>query len=346
MSREITQSEKVAYWTTGYNYWKAKMGLNYPPEYGEPQSYEDSPCAGFYRKGVYEKVPDKRPKRVGWQPVAIFPDGEQLLAMVGNISVVPDKIVNLWTFVCGNPITEEWYRAVAERGEGWPDSHDAAPALPDEPQPPAEQSPAEKIAATVKADVALIAKYTAIDSDEMASKARSLQNKLLDSRSEAAKAYDAANRPLLDKQKALREVWFPIRDAADAGSKALATAMGGWEDKKRAFLKFAQEAADKAAREHAEAARKAEAANQPPPPPPAEVKPNVPAPSAQIRGGAGRAASVKLEKFVTEIDAEKVFQSFKTNAEVVELLTALAQKAIRAGLDVPGAKWEERSVVR
>ena len=344
MSREIIQSEKVTYWTTGYNYWKAKQGIEYPPEYGPPQSYEDAPCAGFYRKGVYEKVPDKRSKRVGWEPVAIwFADG-QMHALVGNKPADP---VSIWTFVCGNSIPEAWFRTVSENGEGWPDSHDAAPALPDEPQPAAEQSPAEKIAATVKADVAMIPKYTAIDSDEMASKARSLQNKLLDSRGEAAKAYEAANRPLLDQQKALREIWFPIRDAADAGSKELATAMGKWNDVKLAAAKLAADTAAKLAREHAEAARKAEAANQPPPPPPPEVKPNTPAPSAQIRGGAGRAASVKQEKFVTEIrDIKELFEQFKSNEEVRALLTALAQKGLRAGIDVAGVDWEWRSVVR
>jgi len=329
-----------------YTYWREALAGK------KPKMFVDCPELGFYRKGVYVKEPNVRSKRVGWTPVAIFlgPD-KAIVACVGQFGsdkhlTDRDQINELWSYVAANPISEAWYRTVAERGEGWPDSHDAAPALPNEPQPAAEQSPAEKIAAAVKADIALIAKYKAIDSDEMSSKARSLQNKLLDSRGAAGKAYDAANRPLLDQQKALREIWFPIRDEADAGVKELAAAMGKWEDAKRAAAKLAQEAADKAAREHAEAVRKAEEANKPAPPPPAEVKPNTPAPSAQIRGGAGRAASVKLEKFVTEIDAAKVFESFKTNADVIELLTKLAEKAIRAGLDVPGAKFEERSVVR
>jgi hypothetical protein len=328
-----------------YGYWRDALAGK------KPKMFVDFPELGFYRKGVYKKEPNVRAKRVGWTPVAIFFPNGALAAVIGpntrpNIITDRDQINELWSFVAANPISEDTYRAVAERGEGWPDSHDAAPALPDEPQAPTEQSPAEKIAAAVKADVALIANYKAIDSDEMSSKARSLQNRFLEHRGEAGKAYEAANRPLLDQQKALREIWFPIRDDADAGVKALATAMGVWEDSKRAAAKLAQEAADKAAREHAEAVRKAEEANRPAPPPPEVAKPNTPAPSAQIRGGAGRAASVKLEKFVTEIDGPKVFEQFKTNADLLELLLKLAEKAIRAGLDVPGAKWEERSVVR
>ncbi len=359
-----------------YSYWRDALAGK------KPKMFVDSPELGFYRKGVYVKEPNVRSKRVGWTPVAIFlndPKSSELTAVIGPISnpnmiVDRDKINELWSYVAGNPISEETYRAVAERGEGWPDSHDAAPALPEGvsfspvegvtaynvyDNVPADQSPAEKIAAAVKADQALAVAYRAIDSDELASKARSLQNRFLEHRGEAAKAYEAANRPLLDQQKALREVWFPIRDDADAEIKALAKAMAGWEDVKRAAAKLAQEAAANAAREHAEAVRKAEEANKPAPPPPVEVKPNTPAPpppvevkpntpapSVQIRGGAGRAASVSLQKFVTSVDAAKVFEQFKTNAEVIELLTALAQKAIRAGLDVPGAKWEERSVVR
>ena len=344
-----------------YNFWRESLAGK------KPKMFVDCPELGFYRKGVYEKQENKARKRVGWTPVSVLTRAQflqanpgatlagesDIVALVGLMATLRvladrDQINELWSYIAGNPISEETYRAVAERGEGWPDSHEAAlpSGVVEKIVAANEQSPAEKIAAKVKADVELIANYKAIDSDEMSSKARSLQNALLDSRGEAAKAYESANRPLLDQQKALREIWFPIRDAADAGSKELATAMGKWEDAKRAAAKLAQETADKLAREHAEAARKAEAANQPPPPPPAEVKPNVPAPSAQIRGGAGRAASVKLEKFVTEIDAAEVFKSFKTNADVIELLTALAQKAIRAGLDVPGAKWEERSVVR
>jgi hypothetical protein len=49
---------------------------------------------------------------------------------------------------------------------------------------------------------------------------------------------------------------------------------------------------------------------------------------------------------VTEIDVDKVFQVFKERPEVVMLLSDLAQKAIRAGLTVDGATWEEKSVIR
>ena len=346
-----SQVEKVEYWTTGYNFWKASQGHEVPPEMLPAQSFEDSPCAGFYRKGVYEKVPNKRSKRVGWEPVAIWRDADGLHALVGNNTADP---LNIWTHVCGNPIPEAWYRAV-ESGQGWPDDHKAGETIRVNVDPSTiedrnilriEETPADRIARELKAEQAHLPTYATIDSDEMSSKARSLQNRFLELRGEAKKEYDTLNAPLLKEQNRLREIWFPLRDEADAGSNTLKGAMGAWEDKKRRVARLAQEKADKEARDHAEAVRKAEAANKPAPPPPEPVKPNTPPPSAQIRGGAGRAAAVSVQVFVTAIDEEKVATQFRGNPELVALLTALAQKAIRAGIQVPGATTEERSIVR
>ena len=346
-----TQADKVKFWTTGYNFWRASQGHAAPAEMGEPQSFEDSPCAGFYRKGIYEKVPNKRSKRVGWEPVAIWRDADGLHAMVGNTMADP---LAIWTNVCGNPISEEWYRAV-ERGEGWPDDHKTeAPSamvkrmaadIPDEPE-----TPAERIARELAAEKVHLATYATIDSDEMSSKARSLQNRFLELRGEAKKEYDTLNAPLLKEQGRLREIWFPLRDAADAASTTLKAAMGAWEDTKRAAAKRAEEETRKrqeeAAREHEWKSAEPGAINKEPPPKVEPVKSNAPAPSTQIKGGAGRAAAVTLQVFVTAIDEEKVFAQFKGNPQLVALLTELAQKAIRAGIQVPGATTEERSVIK
>lgn len=332
-----------------YAYWKAALA-------GEkPKMFVDDPQLGFYRCGIYEKLPNKAAKRVGWRPVAIsYQDG--MFAVVGGMTILDrDRINELWSSCAGNPISEEWYRAVAERGEQWPDSHEEKAPMVPEGQiglSPAQQAlgmaerPESKIARELAECKKLLPKYKAIDSDEMSAKARSLQNRFLDLRGEAGKHYEAANRPLLEQQKKLRELWFPLRDDADEASSALKKAMGAWEDEKRKAAKLAAEAAEKAAREHAEAARKAEQANQPPPPPPEPVKSNVPPPASQIRGGAGRAASVSVALFVTEIDVDKVFQQFRESPDVIKVLSDLAQKAVRAGIAVPGATVVEKSVVK
>lgn len=346
-----TQAEKVGYWTAGYNLWNALMGKEYPPEFGKPQSFEDSPCAGFWRKGVYDKQPNKAAKRVGWEPVAIWIEGGQVQALVGAKAVDPASI---WTNVCKNPISEDWYRAVAERSEGWPDDHRTVAENPDPDVTAALQreaeTPAEKITREIAAEKAHLQKYSKIESDEQSSKARSLQQRFLDLRSEAKKAYDALNEPLLKEQKRIREIWFPLRDDADEAANGLRKAMEAWEDTKREAARRAaeetrkrQEQADQDAQFEKSKLGEVYSGGAAPVEP---IKPNTPPPAAQIRGGAGRAAAVKVEKFVTEIDVDKVFQVFKERPEVVGLLSELAQKAIRAGLTVDGATWEEKSVIR
>lgn len=329
---------------TTYEYWKAALA-------GEkPRMVVDQPELGFYRKGVYEKQENKARKRVGWTPVAIFVGSEgTMTAIVGGatmpsqVMVDRDKLNELWSYVAAYPISEETYRAVAERGEQWPDSHENGEAAP---AAPAGETDAARIDREISDCTKQIIKYAKIESDEQSAKARSLQNRFLDLRGEAKKAYDKENEPLLTKQKALRELWFPLRDLADAGSVAMRTAMGTWEDTKREAAKRAAEATEKAARDHAEAVTKAAAANQPAPPAPEPVKPNAPAPATQIRGGAGRAGNVGTKKIVTAIDVDKVFAQFRDDPRTLEFLTDMAQRAVKAGLAVPGATVEEKADVR
>lgn len=204
---------------------------------------------------------------------------------------------------------------------------------------------AEKIKRRLAALKTEAPKFAKIESDEQSSAGRGLQARFLELRGEAAGHYEQANRPLLEQQKKLREIWFPIRDEADACKTEIGNALGGWEDVKRIAAKRAQEKADREAREHAEATRLAEEANQPPPPPPPLEKPNLPPPSAQIKAPGVRAAKVKLPRIVTEIDVEKAFAQFKAAPEVREVLMSLAQRAVTAGLPVDGATIEEKSKV-
>jgi len=318
-----------------YTYWRKALA-------GEkPKMVVDDPQLGFYRSGVYVKEPNKARKRVGWSPVAIFYAHGGLTAIVDHNKLIDnrDKLNELWSYVAANPISEETYRAVAERGEPWPDSHEATtvPSIPVSNGTNVEASfvtvdikevkPSPlhvRIAAEIEAAAKLLEKYTVIDSDAAASKARSLQQRFLDLRGDAAKAYEEVNRPLLEEQKHIRGIWFPIRDRADEASNKLRAAMGAWEDTKRKAARIAAERAE---------------AGQ-------EGVSNVPPPSTQIRGGSGRAAAVTVKKVVTGIDIDKAFAQFRESADVRDLLMKLAQKAVDAGIPVDGATVEEKSVVK
>ena len=53
-------------------------------------------------------------KRIGWAPVAIFMNENVMTGRIGDVDVTGDDLNELWTWVAGNPITEESYRADAE----------------------------------------------------------------------------------------------------------------------------------------------------------------------------------------------------------------------------------------
>lgn len=320
---------------------------------------------GFYRRPRKEpKVNAKGQnngqwKIVGYDLVAVtIMDG--VFAIIINGHTAESRGEGDLNFL-SNPISEEVYRAV-ERGEPWPDFTPSTAAEPAMVQVDESgigaimDAVAEERASKVSADEILRAnlaglkldlpQFAKIESDEQSSLARGLQAKFLELRGEAAGHYEAANRLLLEQQKALREIWFPLRDEADAGKTALGDAMGAFEDFKREATRRAQAEAERKQREHEAAVAAAEAANRPAPAPPPEVKPNVPAPSAQIKAPGARAAKVSVVKAVTEIDIDKAFARFKTEPEVRNVLMALAQRAVTAGLSVDGAVVEEKSKVR
>lgn len=318
---------------------------------------------GFYRRPRKEpKVNAKGQnngqwKIIGYDLVAVtIMDG--VFAIIINGHAAESRGEGDLNFL-SNPISEEVYRAV-ERGEPWPDFtvpnpvRNAKQEADDEHAILAEEEAYNELKAKqpqidlgerLSALTAEVDRFTKIESDEQSSLARGMQAKFLEIRGEAAGHYEAANRPLLEQQKALREIWFPIRDEADACKTEIGNALGGWEDTKRIAAKRAQEKADREAREHAEATRLAEEANQPPPPPPPVEKANLPPPSAQIKAPGVRAAKVKLQRIVTGIDLDKAFAQFRLAPEVSDVLFALAQRAVTAGLPVDGATIEERSKV-
>lgn len=353
-----------------YTRWRQRLAGEKVVTYTEP----DAQDVGFYRLPIKERKQNAAGqnngqwKTVGFKPVALFVVSEGLVSalvcQIGPMLVTEDARNDAWPHFSQHPITEEVWRAVAERGEPWPDftppednritrvTVDVADIedrnvlhMADTEQP-AAVPPQDDIKKRLEALKGQVAPFLKIESDEQSSLARGLQAKFLDLRGEAAGHYETANRPLLEQQKKLREIWFPLRDEADAAKTKLGDAMGAWEDEKRAAAKRASDEAAKKAREHEAAVRAAEVANKPAPPPPEPERPNMPMPTAQIKAAGARTANVKLVKIVTEIDIDKAFAQFRLAPEVREVLMTLAQRAVTAGLPVDGATIEEKSKVR
>lgn len=95
-----------------YAYWKAALAGQ------KPEANPDNPQPGFYRTK----------RGTGWVPVAVWPKGNGLTGpdalgfKINRETVGANMGAELWSHYCAHPITEAVYRAVAERGENWPDA--------------------------------------------------------------------------------------------------------------------------------------------------------------------------------------------------------------------------------
>lgn len=268
----------------------------------------DEPRSGFYRA---------KSKDGTLSAVAIWYDSNDgTLRYQDNGRDVDDmKARERWPYVSKKPIPEDVFWHFRDTGV-WRDIDETATAIhADKSEGGPEKQIAGKIAEAKKA----VPQYLKIESDEAAARAQSLRSTLTGLKGEAKKAYDELNRPLLDEQKRIRGIWNPIVEDAEASSIQLRTALEDWELAKR------------------KAAQAAETAG---------VKPNMPAPSAKISGGMGRAASAKPYTAVISISIDEVYTQFKGDDRVYQLLTTLAQEAINGGIAVPGAKTEEKVKIR
>lgn len=289
----------------------------------------DEPMSGFYRQK----------NRAGeYEPVAYWKDektGEQRCHINGREPRDPLRMFEVWPHASRHPISVESYWHRMDTG-AWLDNDVGAAAAAKGPEIDPATDPAGSLAAEIAAAKAGLGAYKSIDSDEQSAKAQTLRSALTALKGKAEKAYDAANRPLLDEQQRLRKVWFALRDDAAAGADSLRKAMGRWEDQKRENARLAAESAAKAAREAEEAGKPA------PPPPPS----NTPPPSTKIKGASGRAASVQLKKVVTAIDLDKAFAQFRDEPELYAFLLDLSQKVVNAGFVAVGATVEEKADMR
>ncbi len=352
-----------------FAYWKAAVA-------GEkPRCYVDSPEQGFFRKALKERNEKGNSRRVGWTPVAVFLNGNVLTGRVGvgddALDITGDRLNELWSYIATNAITEDAYRAVAERGQDWPDAHDAsknaaAEAIPQDALESIERGEftdlpslgdsrrrgaiPEKI---ITVDIAVartgVSQYTVgIDSDEQSSRALSLKNELTRLAGDLDKHRMELVRPHIDAQQEINGRLNPIIKDAKSDCGKIIRALEAWEDVKRRQQQLAEEAVLRDRRIHEEAVAKAAAEGNTAPVagPVLAHTPNAPPPSTKIVGAVGRAASVKQKTFVVSIDEDAAFAQFKGNAELSALLMTLAQRAIDAGIPVPGAVTEQKSVVR
>lgn len=281
----------------------------------------DNPRSGFYR-WVW--------KQKGTMGVVAYwydSHDQSLRCQVDGVDIDDLRARERWPHDSRRPISEEIFQAFRNTGK-FPDVDEAVQAVPGEEDVEPNIALAKKIG-DLKASAD---KYAEIQSDEAMVLAQSVRADLMEQSSKADKLRVAEKEPFLKAGREVDAKYQPMIKVADAAALAVRRALEAWNDHKLAQLRAAEKAAAAAVVGEMDA--------------PAPVISNAPAPSTQIRGGGGRAASVSVKPKVTAIDIDKAFKQFRDTPEVLAILMTLAQRAIDAGLPCEAATVEQKSAVR
>ena len=300
---------------------------------------------GFYRKPITEKVIGANGHRngqsriIGWEPVAFYIAHGKLCGRIGRRELSEHEVngEGLWSHVCRHPITEPVYRAVAERGEPWPDlAHKVSEPFPNgwgeytelvnTPIIPADR--VEEVRAAMEADPRMghnkppavephiehgeailnaikASRDLQVQDEESAATVLGAINRISELRLAATKAGKAIYQPIYQQYKTIMGQWTPMIEEADGWEKVLNKRYLTWRnEEKRKAAEVARIAAEENRRieeANERAAQRAIAAGNPEPPPEvlAETpEPNAPAPvSATYRAAGQRTAPREVERW-------------------------------------------------
>ena len=239
-----------------YAYWQAALAGD------KPRAIVEQCELGFYRRALYQRDDKGNNKRVGWQPVAVFMDGDVMTARIGNESdgrdITGDGLGELWSFIAGNAISEGNYREVAEHGKRrWVD-----PAPPEVPREitNADNNPPEVLTDkdhAVAIDNAIAAAIKVVTNETEAAQALGSKNRIAELRLAADKAGKALYKPPYRQYKALHGAWSPMVKRAETAETALNFAILTFREKERQRIAAEQAAADAKQREIDEANERA-----------------------------------------------------------------------------------------
>lgn len=325
---------------------------------GKTGQITTTPEQGYYRV----RYKDKKTGQSGqWEPVAIWfdEDSQGWLAYRNGSEVHADEI---WIGACRNPITIEAYDK-AMGGGGFDDEPEKAPGIGHN-SPEADPLDALRIEYLGEKELAEEFLRSPVQSDDAASKAAIWSKRLADIAKRATDLHRVEKQPSLDVGRRVDEKWRELKE----DPKALSTRLKRHTDdflrekdrKERERQRAAQEESDRLRREAeaaALAARHADiledeeilAARH------AEIERiNEQAAAAQREAearnvAAGRTgAKVSLRTFVSAeiIDFDALLVALKGRDEIKELVQSLANRAAKAGIELPGMKIvEERRAV-
>jgi hypothetical protein len=274
-----------------------------------------------------------------------------LCARIGDRDMTGDQVIDNWTWCCRYPISEEWYRDVAELGKPWPDAKDGLVQIhaADRDVTTADNAPAEAIPAVkahaIAIDNAIGAAIKKVASNEDAATALGTKNRIAELRLAADKDGRAEYEPIYREYKRIQGEYAPIIKRAEGEEKRLNTAILTFRESERKRIAAEQAEADRKQRELDEAnqraADRAIARGEPEEPPEVVEAAPVVAPVQVTPTYGTRVLKEQMKTFLDEVeDFDLVYNFFKVQSrgQVETFLKDLAERAIKAGFEVPGTK--------
>lgn len=291
----------------------------------------DAPKSGFYRM--------RREKDGPWLPVMIRMHKGELRCRVADNSLV--NALDVWTYCASNPVSKDAAAFAFKHGRWETD----APTIGDNS---GDVSLAEQIKDYAAQALAWF-KKNGIKDDKSKDMAANYRAELLKLSKEADAQRTAEKKPHDDAAKAVQAKWKPLIDTADSAAEELRNGLTAFMTAEKRRLEAEQRAkweaeqkAIAAARAEAEAQRAKQMEDDPiaalttpepelpmAPPPPEPVK-------VQAGGQRGRKTGLReVTRYVVE-DHAKALAFFANSEDVKDLIAKLAERACKAGVDVPG----------
>jgi hypothetical protein len=296
-----------------WDWWQRKLA-------GEPvEMNPDTPHAGFYRKPHKEEYGARRT----FQPVAYWRGSDRrLYCRIGDEDVTPERGEQLWNVVGNHPVTEEAYRAVAEKGGLWPDEHELVPMgdnIP--PEDNSFEGLRDRIEDLAREASERIEGQPIADQDE-ADRIANLADRLAQLHKIAKQQKEEEARPYHDGAIQVQKKWASLLLRAETYRNLKYKLLTPWLNKKTEEAKKAAEAAAAAGQPAAAELRRPRA------------------------GTRGRATTLKSSKRAEIVDYAACLEFFKDSPDVRTTIEVLANRAVRAGVSVPGTKViEEQQAV-
>jgi len=322
-----------------YAFWKDAL-------VGNPVTiHESEPRPGYYRM--------RRGKGQPWVPVGIwYPSADEpLVADVGGEEVLEmDRICAIWTYCCRYPITYELYDAVGN-GAPWPEDvtaevEAARAEIGHNSNAAPHEEIADEIAAATKAFETWLASIGGnITNEEDDAKSETFRTRLHALGKKAEDARTAEKRPIIEEGKRIDATWKPVVDAAETGKKRIGAVVVSYRverDKRRRAEQERQEAERRAAAEEAARAAAAEAQARGEDPAVAAAEAVAAAAPAPRTGFVAEPKKGYRSVGVCIIDdpvkaATFILTTAPTQPDLLEVITKIAHRMLKAGVQVDGA---------